>query len=60
MEDVNIAYNTFLSITTALYEKNCPQLKKVVEKKNAEKPWLTKGILNACKKTKQNYYIKNF
>lgn len=36
VKDVNEAYETFLSITAALYENNCPLVKKV------GKLWLTK------------------
>ena len=31
LKDVDKAYDTFLSITTALYEKKCPLVKKVVK-----------------------------
>lgn len=58
LEDVDEAYDTFLSITTALYEKSCPLAKKVVKQKAAEKPWLTKGILNEFKK--KNLLYKDF
>ena len=53
MRDVDEVYDTFLSITTALSEKYCPLVKKV-----AEKPWLTKGILNTYKK--KNLLYKDF
>ena len=55
MEDVDEAYDTFLSIITALYDKHCPLVKKVIRQKAAEKPWLTNGILNSCKKKKVLY-----
>ncbi|KAL7382736.1 hypothetical protein ABVT39_027076 [Epinephelus coioides] len=42
VENVDEAYDTFISITTALYEKNCPLVKKLVKHKLANKPWLTK------------------
>ena len=47
---MNEAYDSFLTVITSLYEKNCPLVKKEVEQKSDEKPWLTNGILNACKK----------
>ena len=56
--DTNEAYNTFVTIVSKLYDKNCPLVKKVVKHNSVEKPWLTKGILNACKK--KNLLYKDF
>lgn len=50
VKDVNEAYETFLSITAALYENNCPLVKKV------GKLWLTKKT----QARRKNQYIKNF
>nr|XP_049607049.1 uncharacterized protein LOC125987031 [Syngnathus scovelli] len=56
--DVNEAYNTFMAIISELYDKNCPLVRKAVKHNSVEKPWLTKGILNACKK--KNLLYKDF
>lgn len=55
--DVDIAYKKFLDTFVFLYNKHCPV--KVYSKKEEHKrhPWLTKGIINACKK-KNNLYKK--
>ena len=53
--DVNEAYESFLDILSGLYEKHCPRVKKIVKQKYAEKPWITKGIENACKKKNELY-----
>ena len=61
-DDVNYAYSSFLDIFTKLYNQECPliKIKKCGNKndKDDNKPWLTKGIKNACKKKNQLY--KNF
>ena len=57
---LNVAYNNLLSKLQTLYDKTCPW-KKVRLKKSQKKPWLTKGIIIACRKQKTLYkrYLKN-
>ena len=56
--DPNESYNAFLSIIMHLYDKHCP-LKKTLHtnKQKQEKPWITRGLNNACKK--KNLLYKN-
>ena len=58
VEDVNESYNYFLSTLSAIYDKNCPLVRKTVKHKFGGKPWLTKGIQKACKK--KNTLYKDF
>ena len=47
----NESYDAFLSILIALYDKHCPIKKTLIKnRQKQEKPWITKGINNACKK----------
>ena len=56
-DDVNYAYNYFVSKYNEDFDKYCP-IKKVKVKSNyTSKPWLSKGLLNACKKKNQLYKI---
>ena len=56
-DDVNYAYNYFVSKYNEDFNKCCP-IKKVKVKSNyTSKPWLSKGLLNACKKKNQLYKI---
>ena len=55
--DPNEAYDAFLSIFIALYDKHCP-LRVQKERKIEEKPWMTRGLENACKK--KNILYKQF
>ena len=49
--DVNVAYEIFLYRFIELYDINCPiKMIQNQESKFAKKPWITKGIKNACKK----------
>ena len=47
---VDRAYEKFLQIFMLLYNKHCPVQQYVEEKKQVKSPWLTKGVINACKK----------
>lgn len=53
--NVDTAYDLFLDILTQLYNKHCPVKEYGLRKNMKKSPWLTKGILNACKK-KNNLY----
>lgn len=61
VNDVNVAYDAFLNTYLALYGKYCPLVPlKFKKKKTNFKPWITKGLVNACKKKNKLYsdYIK--
>lgn len=61
VNDVNVAYDAFLNTYLALYGKHCPLVPlKFKKKKTHFKPWITKGLVNACKKKNNLYsdYIK--
>ena len=64
--DVNISYDRFVIKFCDLYDKSCP-IKKIRRRHRKQeetrrhrniKPWLTKGLPNACKK--KNSLYKNF
>uniref|UniRef100_A0A3Q3BKX6 Reverse transcriptase domain-containing protein n=1 Tax=Kryptolebias marmoratus TaxID=37003 RepID=A0A3Q3BKX6_KRYMA len=57
VDDVNKAYDVFMNIVEDLYGKNC--VKNNYTKNNTvNKPWMTKGLKNACKK--KNYLYSCF
>lgn len=56
-DDPNDAYDEFVSIFTALYDRHCP-LRPQKKHKYEEKPWMTRGLENACKK--KNILYKQF
>ena len=56
-DDVDNLYNDFMTIFTTGYDQCCP-LKKVKIKATSLKPWLTSGLINACKK--KNYLYVQF
>ncbi len=58
VENVDELYDKFISIITNLYNKHCPLVAKVNKSKYADKPWITKGLQNACKK--KNVLYKEF
>ena len=37
------------------YNKNCPIVNEKVKKRRTDKPWMTKSLINACKKKKILY-----
>ena len=55
LENVNEAYGMFIKNIEECFEKNCP-LRRIKLKYKPDKHWLTKGLLNACKK---KYCIKD-
>ena len=59
-ENLNNAYEAFLSTLISLYEKHCPLTKITRKHQCSNKPWITKGIEDACKKKNNLYkrYIK--
>ena len=56
-EDVNKAYDTFISSFTYIFDKCCPMKEVNINNSRLEpkKPWLTTGLVNACHK-KNNLY----
>lgn len=53
--DTDGAYNNFLEIFLHSYDKHCPISVYSKHIKYLKSPWLTKGLINACKK-KNNLY----
>ena len=49
-ENVNIMYDTFSEKLANIYNKNCPIVNEKVKKTRTDKPWMTKSLINACKK----------
>ena len=45
----------FLSIFTSLYNNNCPIRQYSRKHKYSDRPWITKGLQNACKKKNTLY-----
>ena len=56
-DDINCMYNTFTEIITELYQSNCPIIYEKVKRKRPDKPWMTNGLKNACRK--KNYFIRS-
>lgn len=54
-ESVNDAYESFLNCFLSHYNKRCPITKCRNKNSYNKKPWITKGLQNACKK-KNNLY----
>ena len=54
-DDINCMYNTFTEIITELYQSNCPIIYEKVKRKRPDKPWMTNGFKNACRKKKLLY-----
>ena len=54
--DEDEAYNIFVNTATQVYDKNCP-IKRICfnTTMTKNKPWVTRGLQNACKK-KNNIY----
>ncbi len=56
-QNPNKAYDEFITIFMSLYDKHCPLQQQRIYKYE-EKPWITKGLDNACKK--KNVLYKQF
>ena len=48
--DVNQAYSSFIYIVKTLFNKNCPIKRIMIKNNKYDKPWITPGLKNACKK----------
>ena len=57
-KDVDGAYNIFLEIFKAKYDKHCPINEYNKKRAHDNCPWLTKGLQNACKK--KNALYRNY
>lgn len=57
-DDVNKAYEEFLHIYLLLYNEKCPTKILGDKARSDKKPWITKGIIKACKK--KNKLYRNF
>ncbi len=53
--NVDNAYERFLSVFKQLYDKNCPIKEYKRKRKYSNYPWITKGLQNACKKKNTLY-----
>ena len=60
-DDVNFSYETFVNKLTDIYSKNCPAATGKVNNKRPNKPWMTSGLKNACKKKNllYKYFLKS-
>ena len=56
-ENVHEAYDVFMTKIVKLYNATCPVKKVTVREHNKDKPWITTGLKNACKK-KNLFYLK--
>lgn len=54
-EDIDKAYDKFLTIFKLLYDRNCPLKPYRRKQKYIDSPWITKGLQNACKKKNTLY-----
>lgn len=54
-EEVNAAYESFLNCYLSHYGKHCPVIQYKYENKDNKKPWISKGLPNACKKKNKLY-----
>lgn len=55
VDEPDKAYSAFLATLTELYEINCLLKKSRGKQKYVDKPWITKGLQNACKKKNTLY-----
>ena len=53
--DVDSSYEYFLQTLESHLEKCCPMSTKYVNNNKKNKPWITKGLVNACKKKNRMY-----
>ena len=48
-DNVDEAYNNFINTVSALYNECCP-FRNIQPQKICSKPWMTKQLIDACKK----------
>lgn len=60
-KDIARVHGDFLRIFQLLYDKNCLIKKYCRKQKYSDRPWISKGLLNACKKKNTLYreFIKH-
>lgn len=54
--NINIAYEAFLKVFQTLCDKTCPIKQHNMRQNNSNRPWITKGLQNACKLFVQTIY----
>ena len=54
-ENVDIAYEHFLNVFIYYYNKNCPIVEYNRNSNTTDKPWMTSGLVNACRKKNKLY-----
>ena len=52
--NVNVAYEMFLKLFLSNMNEACPT-KKIKYRKKQHRPWMTKGLINACRKNNNLY-----
>lgn len=59
-DNVNTAYEAFMTTLIDLYDKNCKitKVNALIKKNTVNNPWMTNGLKNACKK--KNYLYRLF
>ncbi len=57
-KEANRAYEAFLLIFKTLYDKHCPAIEIHAKQNREKRPWLTKSLINACRK--KNSLCKQF
>ena len=57
-DNVNEAYDNFINVFTKFYEQYFPVKSVRIDKKAKKHPWMTKGLINACKK--KNHLYRSF
>jgi len=55
--DINTAYSTLHCIFTKIFNLCYPIIRKNTNCKSNQKPWLTPGLVNACKKKNSPYKV---
>ena len=60
-QDVDVAYDLFLNMFKDSHECCFPKCRVLINKNERDKPWLTKSLINACKKKNKLYrdFVKN-
>ena len=53
--DVDTIFNSFLNTYLQIFYSCCP--KKTVNESTSNKQWITKGIINSCKRKKDLYLL---
>ena len=54
-QDVDVAYDLFLDMFKDSHECCFPKCRVLINKNERDKPWLTKSLINACKKKNKLY-----